>query len=234
MKTQITIEKRFCGPPDSANGGYTCGLLGGFLQGAAEVTLHIPPPLNRPLNVETKDNKVILSDGGISIAEAVPAGIEIEIPEPPSFLEAQRSATSEDKLKDHFFPTCFVCGQKRNVADGLRIFPGPVAGQKYIAAPWIPDPSLSDETGSVRREIIWAALDCPGGWAIIAEGLRFVLLGKLAVEIVNAISPGDRCVVIGWKISEERRKITVGSALFSDAGALYAKAKATWIELKGQ
>jgi len=79
MKTQITIDKRFCGPPDSANGGYTCGLLSGFLQGAAEVTLLLPPPLNRPLDVETKDNKVILSDGGVSIAEAVPARIEIDI-----------------------------------------------------------------------------------------------------------------------------------------------------------
>jgi hypothetical protein len=234
MKTQITIDERFCGPPDSGNGGYTCGLLGGYLNGAAEVKLFLPPPMNRALDVEKIGNKVILSNGGVAIAEAVLTTIDMDIPRPPSFLEAQNSAMSEDKLQDHFFPTCFVCGPKRKEADGLRIFPGPVDGRGYIAAPWIPSSSLTDETGKVRKEIIWAALDCPGGWAILTEGIRIVVLGKLAVEIIEIMNPGDRCVIIGWKISEEGRKITVGSALFSDTGNLYAKAKATWIELKAR
>lgn len=232
MKTHITIDERFCGPPDSGNGGYTCGLVGGFLEGTAEVKLILPPPLNRTLEIEKNGERVILSDQGITIAEGGPAKLDIDLPAPVSFQEAQISATSEEKLKDHFFPTCFVCGQKRGVADGLRIFPGPVQGRGYLAAPWIPDASLSDETGKVRKEIIWAALDCPGGWAVIADRLRLVVLGKLAVEIVERMSPGEKCVVISWKIAEEGRKITVGSALFSDTGTLYAKAKGTWIELK--
>jgi hypothetical protein len=39
---------------------------------------------------------------------------------------------------------------------------------------------------------------------------------------------------MGWKISEEGRKIIAGSAVLSDSGLLYAKAWATWIELKSK
>ena len=32
-------------------------------------------------------------------------------------------------LTSHPFPTCFACGTDREPGDGLRIFPGPVAGR---------------------------------------------------------------------------------------------------------
>ena len=51
MSDQITIPKRFCGPPDSGNGGYVCGLLAGYVSGGSEVTLRMPPPLERPLDI---------------------------------------------------------------------------------------------------------------------------------------------------------------------------------------
>ena len=35
----VVIPRRFNGPPDSANGGYTAGLLGRALPGVSEVTL---------------------------------------------------------------------------------------------------------------------------------------------------------------------------------------------------
>ena len=42
------IRKRFCGPPNSGNGGYVCGLLANALGEPAQVTLHAPPPLDPP------------------------------------------------------------------------------------------------------------------------------------------------------------------------------------------
>ena len=45
----VTIDRRFRGPLRSANGGYACGLLGSRVGPAAEVTLRLPPPLERPL-----------------------------------------------------------------------------------------------------------------------------------------------------------------------------------------
>ena len=40
----MTIPRRFCGPPNSGNGGYVCGTLARCIPGAAEVTLRAPPP----------------------------------------------------------------------------------------------------------------------------------------------------------------------------------------------
>jgi hypothetical protein len=41
----VQIASRFCGPPQSGNGGYTCGLLAEALPGPIEVSLRAPPPL---------------------------------------------------------------------------------------------------------------------------------------------------------------------------------------------
>ncbi len=80
MREQVTIDRRFRGPPDSANGGYVCGLLAGFLDTPAEVTLRRPPPIERPLTVEGDSGRVSLCDGETLIAEAVPSMNSATIP----------------------------------------------------------------------------------------------------------------------------------------------------------
>ena len=42
MSTQVTIPARYNGPPDSGNGGYSCGVLAAFIDGPARVRLHSP------------------------------------------------------------------------------------------------------------------------------------------------------------------------------------------------
>ncbi|MGE5405104.1 MAG: hypothetical protein ACM3PP_09195 [Candidatus Saccharibacteria bacterium] len=232
MNNQIIIEPRFCGPPDSGNGGYTCGRLASFVEGPAEVTLLKPPPLAKPLTVIRADNRVLLLDGETTVAQAAPAVVDIEIPAPPTPAQADKSAIIHSMVDDHFFPSCFVCGTGRKPTDGLCIFPGVVEGKGYVATSWTPDVSFADCDGLVRNEIIWAALDCPGAWAIIAEQMRVIVLGKLAVQILHRIKVNEKCIVLGWKIAEDGRKIMVGTALFSESGELYACAKATWIEVK--
>jgi len=66
----------------------------------------------------------------------------------------------------------------------------------------------------------------------IQEKMRFIVLGRLAVQIFNKVRPSEECIVVGWTLSEEGRKIHSGTALYSVDGQLYAKGKATWIELK--
>ena len=44
--TQFTIDATYNGPPKSGNGGYSCGVLGQFFDGPAEVMLRVPPPLD--------------------------------------------------------------------------------------------------------------------------------------------------------------------------------------------
>ena len=51
----VAIEKRFCGPPKSANGGYVCGLLASYIDGDAEITLLAPPPLGEGPHVRVVD-----------------------------------------------------------------------------------------------------------------------------------------------------------------------------------
>ena len=41
----VTVPARFCGPPDSGNGGYTCGLVAKEMGGIVECTLRSPVPL---------------------------------------------------------------------------------------------------------------------------------------------------------------------------------------------
>lgn len=233
MKSQIKISSRFCGPIDSANGGYTCGILSKAIEGTAEVTLKHPPPINKLMEIrQTEGNKYVLYNEDMIIAEAKPAELELVPPQPPNIKDVELSTLKEEDITDHYFPDCFVCGPKRSPGDGLRIFPGPVKDKAYIAAVWIPDTSLSDENGYLKNEFVWSALDCPSGWAIVIEKMRFIILGRLVVQISKKVKPNKKFIVLGWKLSEEGRKIYAGTALYSDEGQLYAKGKATWIEFK--
>ena len=231
MTESITIDPRFCGPPDSAHGGYACGRVAAFVSGPAEVTLRLPPPLGRELQIERRDEAVALRDGDALVAEGAPTSFDIDLPEPVGLREAEKASASFS-FDDHWFPTCFGCGPNRKAGDGLRIFPATVAGRDMLAAPWTPDASLGDNDGTVRPEFIWAALDCPTGFAAGIGPLRIALLGKLALKIVVPVEVGQRCVTTSWSLGEEGRKLYGASALFSEEGALHAYAKATWILLE--
>ncbi len=229
MSKHVTIDQRFHGPPESGNGGYVCGVVAGLIGGTAEVTLRRPPPLDRPLEVVRLDEGgIALHDGETVIAQGAPAAVEIEYPEPVSFDEATAAAKSYIGFRHHPFPTCFVCGPQRAEGDGLHIFPGRVRGRDIVAAPWTPDPSLADKDGQVRPEIVWAALDCPSGFAVMSPETMAVL-GRLATKLLAPVRAGERCVVTGWPLGEDGRKLYSGSALFSADGDLRAVAKATWI-----
>jgi len=229
----MIIESTYCGPTTSGQGGYVCGLLGGYIQGPAEVTLRIPPPLDRELKVDMiSGDHVTLTDGETLVAEARKVAFELEVPEPPSFAEAVTASKGYLGFTVHPFPRCFVCGPERDVGDGLRIFAGPVPGGRMVAAPWTPYTALGDGNTMVKPEFIWAALDCPGAFAAMLEAPRVIVLGKLAVNIMKDIRTDERCVAIGWNIATDGRKHHTGTAVFSESSTLCAYAKATWIAIK--
>jgi hypothetical protein len=229
---RVVIERRFCGPPESANGGYTCGVLAQHVDGTAEVTLHRPPPLDRPLVVDRRDGVAVLLDGGELVAEGRPAELELDVPKPVGLDEAERAARSSPFLVDHPFPTCFVCGPERAEGDGLRIFPGSVEGREVAAGPWRPDPSVAED-GVVRPEFVWGALDCTSS-ALVGNpgGKPPVVLGRLTAELPGLARAGEAYVAIGWRIGVDGRKREGGSAVFSDTGDLVGRARAVWIELR--
>ena len=217
---QITIDGRFNGPEGSGNGGYTCGLIAGLLDATVEVTLRRPPPLDRPLDVEREGERVLVRDGDALVAEAAPARVDVDVPASPSYEEAERASARYPGFEEHAFPTCFVCGPEREPGDGLRIFAGPL-GDGRVASTWIPT--------EVAPEVVWAALDCPGAIAVGFPDRGETLLGRFAAELEELPQVGERCVVVGWPLGEEGRKLYAGTALFGEDGRHLASARATWI-----
>jgi hypothetical protein len=236
MTEQITIDRRFNGPPNSGHGGYVCGLIATYIGNCAEITLHAPPPLVQSLTVEQlEDGKVRLSDAEVTIAEGRPAELRLDIPDPPTFEESVHAAKAYPGFESHPFPKCFGCGPERAEGDGLRIFSTPLTGKEIFAAPWVPHASLAGETGRVTTEFMWAALDCPGGWGVwkllttLFPGAPYMLLGRFAAEVKALPVAGQNCITIGWPIGNEGRKLFGGSAIFAENGELLAAGRATWI-----
>jgi hypothetical protein len=218
----MIIAGRYNGPPGSGNGGYTCGLVAQQLDGPAEVTLRTPPPLETELSVVREAATIKVYADSTLVAEAQPA---VEAPEPVSPAtpaEAVAAAAAYPGFVDHPFPTCFVCGPNRPDSDGLAVYPGRLADGR-TAAPFT-------APADVSAPIVWAALDCPGGWAVISPGRPYVL-GRMAAAIRALPEPGDECVVVGVCEAAQGRKALVGTSLYGPAGRLLATARATWIEV---
>jgi len=235
MTESIIINERFHGPAGSGNGGYTCGSLGKFIDGPAAVRLRIPPPLGSAMVVRSKNGEVELFHVNELVASGRPASVDIEIPEPPDFAAAMDASTRYRGLESHFYPGCFVCGPQREQGDGLRVFAGPVENgggpDGMVAAAWIPDDSLTDSSGFVSTEYLWAVLDCPGAYSFPEPETGAILLGELAVSIREPVSAGEKCVLIGWEINHDCRKHFTGTALFGESGSCRAVGYATWIEV---
>lgn len=233
MPATVVIDEQFCGPPGSANGGYACAMAAAAIDGPAEVTLRVPPPLGRPLAVELVDGVASLLDGDVLVAQARPAVVEVGVPEPVTLAEAQRAGEAYPWRDRHPYPTCFVCGPDREPGDGLCIFPGPVAGRELYAAPWTPEAWLADDDGRVGDAFVWGALDCPGGLVTDLLGdVGLILLGRLAADLRAPVMAGEPHVVLAWPIGRDGRKLHTGTAVLTADGALCAVGRATWIEVK--
>lgn len=220
---ELLFDRRFRGPLTSANGGYACGRIAAFVESeVVEVTLRRPPPLERLLQVRREGTSVQLLDGDDLVAEARPGTLDVEPPSPVSVAEAEDAATHHARAGSPIFRECFVCGI-REEADGLGIHAGPVAGREPLhAAPWtVAEPS---------REIVWAAIDCPGAYAVGAAGRGEIVLGRMTARVGRVPKVGERCVVVSWPVGADGRKLHAGTALFAEDGELHALARQIWIE----
>ncbi|MEM9918974.1 MAG: hypothetical protein AAF990_12810 [Bacteroidota bacterium] len=233
MNQKLLIKKRFCGPPNSGNGGYVCGMLDKETPYISEVTLRMPPPLEKDLDLNWQDDQQLtLLDGTDLVASVRPGKIQLKAPPAPSFEEAAQAAKRHIGYRQPTaFPTCFVCGLERPEQDGLQIYSGKLEGQNIYAAPWVPDASLEAADGWVGIEFLWAALDCPGAYAVMKEELMTVVLGRMTAQIVRNIKVGERCVVISWSKGQERKKHFCGTAIYNENDQLCAVGDAIWIRL---
>ncbi|MFC7361078.1 hypothetical protein [Nocardioides astragali] len=218
--SELIVPRRFCGPPDSGNGGWTAGALAALD------------------DADSPGNRCDAGFGGAAIATATRverALVEVDPVAPDVAASAEASYPGHDF---HPFPTCFACGTGREEGDGLRIFPGRVGAGPHgvvVAATWTPHPTLREDwhtyvdehpRGSVATT--WAALDCIGGWAgDLAE--RLMVLGRMTARVDDLPVIGEPHVVVGEGRGQDGRKTFTASTLYDSDGRVVATAEHTWI-----
>ena len=232
---KIEIPQRFNGPPSSANGGYIGGLLADRIGAAsAEITLRAPPALDVALELRSEgDGLFTLHDGDTLLAEARAVEFLVDVPPAPTFDEAA-AAGALGRMRAHGnvenpYRRCFGCGIDR--ADGLRIVPTPVGDAGVVASDWTPSRSLADADGLVPTPVVWAALDCPAGfaWSHRLSDAPPMMTGRIAARIDRPVRAGEPYVVIGWPIEQDGRKLHAGTALVDAKGIVCARSLQLWL-----
>jgi hypothetical protein len=225
----LVLPARFSGPPGSGNGGYACGRFAAFLGGRAEVTLRKPVPLETPLTICREGESLRVLNGEELVAEVAPLDVSGLAAPKAVTLEQAVLGASHFPLAEHPFPTCFVCGPRREKLDGLRIHAYAVPGVDAVASPWVPSPALAVE-GRMPPELLWAALDCPTGWANLALSPgSAAVLGRFAVRIDAPVLADRVHLLVARSTGREGRKLFAAGGLYTAEGQLCAVSRATWI-----
>ena len=226
MDEVIAIDRRFNGPPDSAQGGYTCGVVAEAIEGeCAAVSLRRPPPLDTPLRLEARDACVALLDGDELVAEGAPAQLRLDIPDAVSVDEARAAAQRSPWEERHPFPTCFGCGPRRSQDEAVAIRTGPLGGE-HFAGVWVPLPEFD------RPRFTWAALDCPTAAPAVPLDAKPSVLARLTACLLEPVRPGEPHVVSAWLLGHDGRKHRGASSIHGPDGELCAYAEGLWVELR--
>lgn len=221
----VTIPGRFNGPEGMVNGGIASGLVSSHIEGPTKVRLHAPVPLDRALELRTGEDQATLTADGRTFATAVKTA-------PSSLNPPRRIRAGEVESLPRFnrdlnpFPTCFVCGHLRTDGMGLEMRHTPEGG---IAAVF--DPTRVMARGLILApRFLWAALDCPSGYAALQD-IGPGVLGTLTAEIHRRVVVGEPLVVIAERREVEGRKIASASALYDHEGDLVAYAETVWVTI---
>lgn len=222
----ITIPAQFNGPPGSGNGGYSAGLLAQHLDGPHTIRINAPIPLETPLTIASDGDNTTLHSGDTLIMTARPEAPAIA-PRPAPGFEAARAASEHPRpFGAGEMSVCFVCGRGRAPGEGLRIFCGQLEDPETAATVWTPHETFADESGLVRPEIIWSALDCPGGFSL--PDVDRALLGEMNAQILERPPVGEPLIIASWRTGGKGRKHFAGTALYRKDGTLLAHADTLW------
>lgn len=231
MPESVSIPGRFNGPLESGNGGYCSGIVAGFLDGAAKVTLRRPVPLDAPLDIVREgEGSVQMLDGEALVAEAdATPEFDLEVPGPVTPHEARLAMERYEGLTDGPFSRCFVCGTARE--DAWGVFAGAVEGRRLVASSWTPPSWTADRAGRVLPEFVSSVLDCPTYFAsYVDQGPGPGVLAQLTARIDAPVIAGEEQVVIAWPSEADGRKRRAGAAVLSRDGETLAVADALLIE----
>ncbi len=230
--SELVVPARYNGPATSGNGGIVAGLLAQRLGAGTPVTVTLrrPPPLGEAMRLSLEAATLTAADSGGVVATAVASTEPAPVPViAPDAATARDAALRYDGLSGHPFGTCFVCGPSRPEQDGLAVFAGAVVpGEpRRVAGTFTNRPGH----GLDPDVLVWAVLDCPGGWAIGLVG-RHAVLGRMTAQVFGAPAEGETCVVVAECDRWDGRKAFSRSSLYSSSGALLGVAGQVWIELR--
>ena len=246
ISEQLVVPSRFCGPPDSGNGGWTAGALATHLTRecpdnradewpTVEVSLRQPPPLDSPMLLTEED--------GVTSAvlrrcrdRQRPPGAR------PSCSTSTRCPTTwrwPPRRRTPVTPStrsrpASPAAPAATRATGCGSSPGSSA-VSAVAATWRPDPSLAEDFHTYvdtppRASVAatWAALDCVGGWAGDLTD-RLMVLGRMTARIDTLPVIGEEHVVVGAKRGAEGRKTFTSATLYDADSRIVATAEHIWI-----
>ena len=171
MAAEVVIDSRFRGPPDSANGGYACGVLAAHLDDApggpgdaAGAAAARSPPRGR-----RKRGRRAASGWGHA------GGRGDGRPRFRASRSPSRSGSRRRRRRGR--PRrCSRTTPTRSASSAAATAPAATASASPAGrcpagrASWSPRPSrrtsrMAAPDGSVRDEFVWSVLDCPGGIA---------------------------------------------------------------------
>ncbi len=241
----LEVPSRFNGPPSSGNGGYSGGVFAALFDGPCAVSLRRPVPLGRPLEVAAANGlgagiaedpgdggTLHFTAAGELIAEAVGAPELGPWPGPGVEVEVARDATSRfASPSSGFFDRCYVCGRERH--DGFCVFPAPIVQndfERVFASPWTPPTWAADDDGAVLPEHVWAALDCPGYFALHGADGRLAFLARQQSTIVAAPRAGVEYVALGVALDRSGRKGLAATAILGADGEVLAHSEQIVVE----
>jgi hypothetical protein len=195
----VFIDGRFNGPPASANGGYACGVIAAAAAEALGGPVAVTLVAPPPLDTSLR----------LSVA-----GRRAHV-----FAGDELVATAAVDASDVAAPDPVALPL---VAQAEAAFTGgPVPGRpSTVACRWIPD--------AVAPELVWAALDCPGGWTD-DPAREAMVLGRMVALIDELPQAGRPYVLVGQRVDRNGRTATNITALYDEDGGLLARAAAIWV-----
>ncbi|MBH0776287.1 PaaI family thioesterase [Nocardia bovistercoris] len=229
---EVTIPEHVYGYPDVAFGGYVAGLLASRVADDAHLRVDFRRrvPVGTPLLVTAAESGgyALTDRDGTVLVEARGSAVTIDLPPAPTW---ERASTHTEAALPTRRPTdCYGCGSYCAPGKGLRLYPS-VLDDRIVAA-WTPDAELARPDGTLSPENVWAALDCPGGWAGI-ELLGMPRTGAVTAALTATrfapIRAGEDYLSYAWPIGAHGRKFTVGVAVTTADGSPCALAEALWI-----
>lgn len=234
----LRIGRRFQGPTDSGQGGWTAFRFTERIGEAVEVSLHAPVPLETDLFVgaDPAGDRWTLDTGrehGRAVMTAVPTGPIVVDTEPVSIAAARRAREQFAHLGPrHPVPFCFSCGLRH---DSMRVHAAALDEDRYATDWTVPGWAVGPD-GAVDGGVLWAALDCTSAWYVCqSRGERVAFTVRYAAEILEPVEAGATYALVGWAgdaaAEWDGRKRHAAAAAFTADGTCVARSVSLWVSV---